>query len=337
MSSEDDATASQGGEDEFKDAAAQAEGEEKEEEKIPTPLPSPVSVEVLAGRLAALESGSTAAAEKIKELELSLLRERDARREAEVQLMQKQLAEATNSKGKEPKIEEETNWRKLEEYYDSLEYVPVSKFAHLNPFTSPDPRHCPANVERPQAFDLYGDRVADALEASKGSLRFEYSITEPLLYYLHGVVHFANTELYRVVTATDSTVEKRTRWLQATLNSLDRIHEWLAARNDIVKRLSGALGEHSDASLVKLLNSELYQRVAKRPPTSNWIEAIQSRFNDKRTDATLVALAKQQGQAQVAGSKATSTAKPPAKPTGGKGRPPPSKAPAHLGASLEKS
>ena len=139
MSSEDDATASQGGEDEFKDAAAQAEVEEKEEEKIPTPLPSPVSVEVLAGRLAALESGSTAAAEKIKELELSLLRERDARREAEVQLMQKQLAEA-NSKGKEPKIEEETNWRKLEDYYDSLEYVPVSKFAHLNPFTSPDPR-----------------------------------------------------------------------------------------------------------------------------------------------------------------------------------------------------
>ena len=38
---------------------------------------------------------------------------------------------------------------------------------------------------------------------------------------------------------------------------------WLAARNDIVKRLSGALGEHSDASLVKLVNSELYQRVAK--------------------------------------------------------------------------
>ncbi|XRB15100.1 hypothetical protein RI054_09g49400 [Pseudoscourfieldia marina] len=168
MSSEDDATASQGGEDEFKDAAAQAEGEEKEEEKIPTPLPSPVSVEVLAGRLAALESGSTAAAEKIKELELSLLRERDARREAEVQLMQKQLAEATNSKGKEPKIEEETNWRKLEEYYDSLEYVPVSKFAHLNPFTSPDPRHCPANVERPQAFDLYGDRVAE--ETDKAAL-----------------------------------------------------------------------------------------------------------------------------------------------------------------------
>ena len=43
MSSEDDTnhtTASQGGEEEFKDAAAQAEGEEKEEEKIPTPLPS---------------------------------------------------------------------------------------------------------------------------------------------------------------------------------------------------------------------------------------------------------------------------------------------------------
>ena len=38
MSSEDDATASQGGEDEFKDAAAQAEGEEKEEGKIPNPL-----------------------------------------------------------------------------------------------------------------------------------------------------------------------------------------------------------------------------------------------------------------------------------------------------------
>ncbi|XRB12501.1 CB domain-containing protein [Pseudoscourfieldia marina] len=128
MSSEDDATASQGGEDEFKDAA-RGEGEEKEEEKIPTPLPSPVSVEVLAGRLAALESGSTAAAEKIKELELSLLRERDARREAEVQLMQKQLAEATNSKGKEPKIEEETNWRKLEEYYDSLDPLSASSSA----------------------------------------------------------------------------------------------------------------------------------------------------------------------------------------------------------------
>ena len=98
MSSEDDATASQGGEDEFKDAAAQAEGEEKEEGKIPTPLPSPVSLEVLAARLAVLESGTTAAAEKLKELELSVLRERDARREAEVQLMQKQLAEA-NSKG----------------------------------------------------------------------------------------------------------------------------------------------------------------------------------------------------------------------------------------------
>ena len=41
MSSEDDATASQGGEEEFKDAAAQAEGEEKEEEKIPTPTPLP--------------------------------------------------------------------------------------------------------------------------------------------------------------------------------------------------------------------------------------------------------------------------------------------------------
>ncbi|XRB13773.1 hypothetical protein RI054_07g36110 [Pseudoscourfieldia marina] len=144
---------------------AQAEGEEKEEEKIPTPLPSPVSWRFSPDdwpRRVRING----TAEKIKELELSLLRERDARREAEVQLMQKQLAEATNSKGKEPKIEEETNWRKLEEYYDSLEYVPVSKFAHLNPFTSPDPRHCPANVERPQAFDLYGDRVADALEAS---------------------------------------------------------------------------------------------------------------------------------------------------------------------------
>ncbi|XRB13690.1 hypothetical protein RI054_06g35280 [Pseudoscourfieldia marina] len=70
------------------------EGEEKEEEKIPTPLPSPVSVEVLAGRLAAPSRINTA--EKIKELEPSLLRERDARREAEVQLMQKQLAEATS-------------------------------------------------------------------------------------------------------------------------------------------------------------------------------------------------------------------------------------------------
>ncbi|XRB11881.1 hypothetical protein RI054_03g17150 [Pseudoscourfieldia marina] len=200
MSSEDDATASQGGEDEFKDAA-RGEGEEKEEEKIPTPLPSP--------RLWRFSPddwprwSSINAAEKIKELEPSLLRERDARREAE-----------------------------------------------------------------------------------------------------------------------------------ATLNSLDRIHEWLAARNDIVKRLSGALGEHSDASLVKSNADD--RRVAKRPPTSNWIEAIQSRFNDKRTDATLVALAKR-GRAQVAGSKATSTAKPPAKPTGGKGRPPPSKVPAHLGASLEKS
>ena len=66
-------------------------------------------------------------------------------------------------------------------------------------------------------------------------------------------------------------------------------------QNDIVKRLSGALGEHSDASLVKLLNSELLAV----PATGDWrrchrlrigwIEAIQARFNDKRTDATIVA------------------------------------------------
>ena len=38
-------------------------------------------------------------------------------------------------------LDSETNWRKLEEYYDSLEYVPVSRFKSRIPFTGPDPRH----------------------------------------------------------------------------------------------------------------------------------------------------------------------------------------------------
>ena len=229
-----------------------------------------------------------------KDLELELLRERDSRREAETQLLKKQFAESSKGKDKEIDLDSETNWRKLEEYYDSLAYVPVSRFQSRIPFTGPDPRYLPNNVDRPQAFDLYGDRVADQLESAKGSLRHEYAITEPLLWYLHGLVLYCRAELSSVIYEPTSTEKEREEYLEPALNSLERIHEWLAARNDLVKRLSGALGEHSDASLVKLLNSELYQRVAKRPPTSSWMEAIQSKFNDKRTDASITALAKQQ-------------------------------------------
>ena len=218
-------------------------------------------------------------ANRNKDLELELLRERDSRREAETQLLKAQVA--AGSKGKEIDLDAETNWRKLEEYYDTLPYVPVSRFRSRIPFTGPDPRHLPENVDRPQAYDLYGDRVADALEASKGSLRHEYAITEPLLWYLHGLVLYSRKELSEVIYAPNGTVKERETYLEPALNSLERIHEWLSARNDLVKRLSGALGEHSDSSLVNLLNSELYQRVAKRPPTSAWMEAIQSRFKDE--------------------------------------------------------
>ena len=178
MSSEDDATASQGGEEEFSDAAAQSEVDEKEERKIPTPLPSPVSVEALAARLAVLESGSTAAAEKIKELELSLLKERDARREAEVQLMQKQLAEA-NSKGKEVKVEEETNWRKLEEYYDSLKRVSETLLAG----------------QRGLLLGTIAERLTNS--ASPGSSLFPLTVTS---FYSFGLFHVVTRFVAVVLT-----------------------------------------------------------------------------------------------------------------------------------------
>ena len=89
-------------------------------------------------------------ANRNKDLELELLRERDSRREAETQLLKAQVA--AGSKGKEIDLDAETNWRKLEEYYDTLPYVPVSRFRSRIPFTGPDPRHLPENVDRPQAI-----------------------------------------------------------------------------------------------------------------------------------------------------------------------------------------
>ena len=95
-------------------------------------------------------------ANRNKDLELELLRERDSRREAETQLLKAQVA--AGSKGKEIDLDAETNWRKLEEYYDTLPYVPVSRFRSRIPFTGPDPRHLPENVDRPQASTPRGAR-----------------------------------------------------------------------------------------------------------------------------------------------------------------------------------
>ena len=153
----------------------------------PIAVPAALTLEELQRQIAELTVRHTKdvadLSNRNKDLELELLRERDSRREAETQLLKKQFAESSKGKDKEIDLDSETNWRKLEEYYDSLAYVPVSRFQSRIPFTGPDPRYLPNNVDRPQAFDLYGDRVADQLESSKGSLRYEYAITEPLLWY----------------------------------------------------------------------------------------------------------------------------------------------------------
>ncbi|XRB13471.1 hypothetical protein RI054_06g33090 [Pseudoscourfieldia marina] len=126
-------------------SAAEEVLEEEPPTEPPPAVPAPLTLEELQRQIAELTVRHTKdvadLANRNKDLELELLRERDSRREAETQLLKKQFAEGSKGKDKEIDLDSETNWRKLEEYYDSLAYVPVSRFQSRIPFTGPDPRH----------------------------------------------------------------------------------------------------------------------------------------------------------------------------------------------------
>ena len=188
----------------------------------------------------------------------------------------------------------ERRQRELE--WDRLPYVPVSNY-DFNPFRGPDPSVHLGNRDRPQPFRLDHDPVYKELEKTKNSLRFEYEIHSPLLYYFWGINEFIKTDLKSVLLA-DTTPEERAPYITALENSSARSLEWFSIRHALITERARALKEGwKDSPVLRHMQEEVYAFVGSAPPTSTWLDDIHTAFRDKVSVAQLKALANEQAKA----------------------------------------
>lgn len=234
-------------------------------------------------------------AQHAAELETALLRERIKRLEVEKDLAEARAQLATQSSTSstvESSTEPATRAarRQREKEWDELSYVPVENYRG-NPFRGPDPGVHLANPQRPQCFSLDNDPIHKLLVDSKTPMRFEYEITHPVLYYFWGVKQFLESDFAGCVLDASSTVEQRTAYLEALTNSTARIFEWLAVRHALItKRARTPKSDHSYEVLEHYQN-EVYAFVGSAPPTSSWLDSMETAFEDKVFVAQLKSLA----------------------------------------------
>lgn len=235
-------------------------------------------------------------AQHAAELETALLREQVKRLEIEKELAearaQLQSGPQNSDSSEASSVEPATRAarRQREKEWDGLSYVPVDNYRG-NPFRGPDPGvHLP-NPLRPQCFPLDHDPVHKLLLESKSSMRFEYEITHPVLHYYWGVKQFLETDFAGCVLRTDSTVEQRAEYLEALTNSTARIFEWLAVRHALLTKRARTPKTTESNAILEHYQNEVYAFVGSAPPTSSWLDSMETAFEDKVFVAQLKALA----------------------------------------------
>lgn len=112
-------------------------------------------------------------------------------------------------------------------------------------------------------------------------MRYEYEILHPLLYYLWGFKQFLEQDFSDCVLSPDPDQAVRGEFLEALKNSFARIFEWLAVRHALIeKRARTPKSEHS-AQILEHYQSEVYAFVGAAPPTSAWLDNIETALQDK--------------------------------------------------------
>ena len=200
-------------------------------------------------------------------------------------------AEPTTRKGRR---EREAEW-------DKLPYVPVENFTG-NPFTGPADGARFANPSRPQCFALHHDTVYQKLVESKSSMRYEYEILHPLLYYGWALKEFGEGELLDYIANPLSSAENRVALLEAYTNSYARIFDWLSIRHALIQKRAGASKSDHSHALLEHLTREVYSFVGADPVTSTWLDSLENDFADKMAGATLKSLAQTAAKKKVGAS-----------------------------------
>ena len=280
-------------------SAADDPQDPKESDSAPPAAPeAPAEPTVWEKGVNLVEHLAAVKAQHAAELEAALLREQVKRLEIE-----KELAEARvqlqsgpqNSDSSEASSAEPATRaarRQREKEWDELSYVPVENYRG-NPFRGPDPGvHLP-NPLRPQCFPLDHDPVHKLLLESKSSMRFEYEITHPVLHYFWGVKQFLETDFAGCVLRSDSTVEQRAEYLEALTNSTARIFEWLAVRHALLTKRARAPKTTDSNAILEHYQNEVYAFVGSAPPTSSWLDSMETAFQDKVFVAQLKSLAQE--------------------------------------------
>ena len=219
---------------------------------------------------------------------------------------QKLLAQAAGSTHESvtSKADEHTEEQrhKLHEHWDSLLYVPVGELRG-NPFRGPDQPGTLKNPDRPQCFPLDNDPTLNRLINNKQSIRYEYQILHPVLYYYYGLQEFLKRDLRAALEDPD--VEVRLSHWEAVVNTSTRIYEWLTTRHALLQVRSRLQTEGHTGELLAHLQDQVYGEVGQDPPTNVWVTKLEEKYRQRVRDATTTQMVKQEGQAKAKASGST--------------------------------
>ena len=151
-------------------------------------------------------------------------------RAAEAALRAETALQSSSESVTSSKVADESERLKLQELWDNLVYVPVPE---RNPFRGPDQPQMLKNRDRPQCFALDNDPTYKLLVENKQSVRFEYQILHPILYYYHGLQEFLKGDLRLALETGDAST--RLEYLEAAINTSTRIYEWLTQRHALLQ------------------------------------------------------------------------------------------------------
>ena len=128
------------------------------------------------------------------------------------------------------------------------------------------------------------------LAESGSSLKFEYEISHPVLHYFWGVKQFLETDFADCVLRAESTAEQRADYLEALTNSTARIFDWLAVRHALLTKRARTPKGHENHLILEHYQNEVYAFVGSAPPTSAWLDNMETAFQDKVFVAELKSL-----------------------------------------------
>ena len=235
--------------------------------------------------------------ENLAKAQVSLLEERLKNAELRAELAEKNSAgpsqdsaqRSSSSASSEPATRQARRDREAE--WDKLPYVPVSNFLG-NPFLGPAQGSRFPNVSRPQCFELHHNPVHQKLVESKSSMRYEYEILHPLLYYSYALKEFGEGELLACIADPQSSPEARVEYLEAYLNTYARIYDWFVARHALIEERARASKDEHSAAFLEHLQDEMYAFVGAPPDTSGWLANIKATYADNVSSSKLKALAR---------------------------------------------